>query len=138
MDGPWLYSLLLFAGHSRALVGAGCVDRQTLSRMARVCRQAIAPWGAPDAMVSDHAGVFVALSPGLQALDSRWAPMARGHPWQHLAAGGCSIQRRMLDAFVAGCADRELVYRRPAQLVQDDQCWGHGAHNRTDAQGRLS
>ena len=129
--------LLLFDGYSRALGGAGCFDRQNLSRVVPVCRQAMAQWGAPDIVVSDHAGVLLALSPCLQPLGLRWAPMARGHPWQNLAEGGVSIQRRMLDAYVAGCTDRARVYRQPAPCVQDDQLWGHWAHKRTDTQGRL-
>ena len=137
IDGHWLYSILLFDGYSRALVGAGCFDRQNLSRVVQVCRQAIAQWGAPDAVVSDNAGVFLALSPCLQQLGIRWAPIARGHPWQNLAEGGFSIQRRMLDAYVAGCTDRETVYRQHAQFVQDYQFWGHWAHKRTDDQGRI-
>lgn len=56
IDGHWLYSILLFDGDSRAIVGAGCFDRQNLARVVQVCRQAIAQWGAPDAMVSDNAG----------------------------------------------------------------------------------
>ena len=137
IDGHWLYSILLFDGYSRALVGAGCFDRQNLSRVVQVCRQAIAQWGAPDAVVSDNAGVFLALSPCLQQLGIRWAPIARGHPWQNLAEGGFSIQRRMLDAYVAGCTDRALVYRQHAQFVQDYQFWGHWAHKRSNAQGRI-
>jgi transposase InsO family protein len=136
IDGHWLYSILLFDGYSRATVGAGCFDRQNLSRVVQVCRQAIAHWGAPDAMVSDNAGVFLALSPSLQQLGIRWIPTARGHPWQNLAEGGFVTQRRMLDAYVAGNTDRELVYRQPAQCVQDYQFWGHWAHKRTDARGR--
>jgi transposase len=58
IEGHWLYSILLFDGYSRALVGAGCFDRQNLSRVVQVCRQAIARWGTPDAIVSDHAGYF--------------------------------------------------------------------------------
>jgi transposase len=135
--GRWLYSILLFDGYSRALVGAGCFDRQNLSRVVQVCRQAITQWGAPDIVVSDNAGVFVALSPCLQQLGIRWAPIARGHPWQNLAEGGFSIQRRMLDAYIAGCADRESVYRQHAQFVHDYQFWGHWAHKRTDAHGRI-
>jgi transposase len=137
IDGHWLYSILLFDGYSRALVGAGCFDRQNLSRVVQVCRQAIAQWGAPDAIVSDNAGVFLALSPCLQQLGIRWAPIKRGHPWQNLAEGGFSVQRRMLDAYVTGCTDREAVYRQHAQFVQDYQFWGHWAHKRKDAQGRL-
>jgi hypothetical protein len=102
-----------------------------------VCRQAIAQWGAPDAIVSDNAGVFLALSPCLQQLGIRWAPIARGYPWQNLAEGGFSIQRRMLDAYVAGCTNRESVYRQHAQFVRDYQFWGHWAHKRQDDQGRL-
>lgn len=78
--GCWLYSILLFDGYSRVLVGAGCFDRQNLSRVVQVCRQAIAQWGAPDAVVSDHAGVFLALSSCLQQLGIHWAPITRGHP----------------------------------------------------------
>jgi transposase len=137
IDGHWLYSILLFDGYSRALVGAGCFDRQNLSRVVQVCRQAIARWGAPDAVVSDNAGVFLALSPCLQQLGIQWFPIARGHPWQNLAEGGFAIQRRMLDAYVAGCTDRELVYRQHAQFVRDYQFWGHWAHKRTDGQGHI-
>jgi transposase len=137
IEGRWLYSILLFDGYSRAIVGAGCFDRQNLSRVVQVCRQAIAQWGAPDVMVSDNAGVFLALSPCLQQLGIRWAPLARGHPWQNLAEGGFAIQRRMLDAYVVGGTDRELVYRQHAQFVQDYQCWGHWVHKRTDVQGRI-
>jgi hypothetical protein len=118
-------------------VGAGCFDRQNLSRVVQVCRQAIAQWGAPDTIVSDNAGVFLALSSCLQQLGIRWALIARGHPWQNLAEGGFSIQRRMLDAYVAGCTDRETVYRQHAQFVQDYQFWGHWAHKRADTHGRL-
>jgi hypothetical protein len=88
-------------------------------------------------MVSDNAGVFLALSPCLQQLGIRWAPIARGHPWQNLAEGGFAIQRRMLDAYVMAATDRELVYRQHAQFVQDYQFWGHWVHKRTDAQGRI-
>jgi transposase InsO family protein len=137
IKGHWLYSILLFDGYSRAIVGAGCFDRQNLSRVVQVCRQAIAQWGAPDMMVSDNAGVFVALSPCLQPLGIRWDPIARGHPWQNLAEGGFAIQRRMLDAYVAGCTDRDSVYRQHAQFVQDYQFWGHWAHKRMEAQGRI-
>jgi transposase len=137
VDGHWLYRILLFDGYSRAIVGAGGFDRQNLSRVVQVCRQAIAPWGAPAAVVSDNAGGFLALSPCLQALHSRWEPSARGHPWQNLAEGGFSLQRRRLDADVAGCTDREAVYRQHAQFVQDYQFWGPWAHKRTDAEGRI-
>jgi hypothetical protein len=47
------------------------------------------------------------------------------------------IQRRMLDAYVAGCTGRESVYRQHAQFVQAYQFWGHWAHKRTEAQGRI-
>jgi hypothetical protein len=137
IEGQWLYSILLFDGYSRAIVGAGCFDRQNLARVVQVCRQAIAQWGAPGAMVNDNAGVFLALSPCLQQLGIRWSPIARGHPWQNLAEGGFAIQRRMLDAYVMGGTDRELVYRQHAQFVQDYQFWGHWAHKRTDAWGRI-
>jgi hypothetical protein len=118
-------------------VGAGCFDRQHLSRVVQVCRPAIARWGAPEAVVSDNAGVVLALSPCLQQLGIRWSPIARGQPWQNLAEGGFAIQRRMLEAYVAGCTDRAMVYRQQAQFVQDDQFWGHWAHKCTDAQGRI-
>jgi hypothetical protein len=54
IEGHWLYSILLFDGYSRTLVGAGCFDRQHLSRVVQLCRQAIAQWGPPDAVVSDN------------------------------------------------------------------------------------
>jgi hypothetical protein len=88
-------------------------------------------------VVSDHGAVFVALQPCLAQLAIQWAPITKGHPWQNLAEGGFSVQRRMLDAYVTGCTDRETVYRQHAQFVQDYQFWGHWAHKRKDAQGRV-
>jgi transposase InsO family protein len=137
IDGHWLYSILIFDGYSRALVGAGCLDRQNLSRLAHVFRQAITRWGAPDTVVSDHGAVFLALQPCLAQLDIQWSPITKGHPWQNLAEGGFSIQRRMLDAYLIGCTQRETVYNQHAQFVQDYQLWGHWAHKRQDARGRI-
>jgi transposase InsO family protein len=135
--GQWLQSILIFDGYSRAIVGAECVERQNLSRVVQVVRQALAQWGAPEEIVSDHAQVFVALSPCLDQLAIRWSPITRGHPWQNLAEGGFGVQRRMLDAYVVGCTERAQVYRQHAQFVRDYQFWGHWAHKRTDAQGRI-
>jgi transposase InsO family protein len=137
IDGRWLYNVLIFDGYSRAIVGAGCFDRQNFAQLVQVFRQAIAQWGAPETVVSDHGAVFVALQPCLTQLAIQWAPITKRHPWQNLAEGGFSIQRRMLVAYVARCTDRERVYRQHAQFVQDYQFWGYWAHKRQDAQGRV-
>ena len=137
IDGHWLYSILIFDGYSRAIVGAGWFDRQNLSRLAHVFRQAITPWGAPDTVVSDHGAVFLALQPCLAQLGIQWRPITKGHPWQNLAEGGFAIQRRMLDAYLIGCTQHETVYRQHAQFVQDYQFWGHWAHKRQDPRGRI-
>ena len=137
IEGQWLYSLLIFDGYSRAIVGAGCSERQNFSRVVQVFHQALTPWGAPQDVVSDHAQVFAALSPCLEPLDIHWSPLERGHPWQHLAEGGFAVQRRMLDAYVVGCTAHADVYRQHAPFVHDDQFWGHWAHTRPDAQGRV-
>ena len=135
--GHWLYSVLIFDGYSRAIVGAGCCERQNFSRIVQVFRQALTQWGAPEAVVSDHGAVFVALAPCLRQLDIQWAPTTKGHPWQNRAESGFAIQRRMLDAYVVGCTEREQVYQRHAQFVRDYQFWGHWAHKRREAQGRV-
>gem|GEM_PF-2361470 len=138
LAGQWLYSILIFDGYSRAIVGAGCCERQNFSRVLQVFRQALTQWGAPEAVVSDHGAVFVALAPCLRQLDIQWSPTTKGHPWQNRAESGFAIQRRMLDAYVVGCTEREQVYQRHAQFVQDYQFWGHWAHKRQDTQGRVS
>jgi hypothetical protein len=81
--------------------------------------------------------VFVALQPCLEQLAIQWAPITKGHPWQNLAESGFAVQRRMLDAYVVGCTERTMVYRQHAQFVHDYQFWGHWAHKRRDAQGRV-
>jgi transposase InsO family protein len=135
--GQWLYSVLIFDGYSRAIVGAGCCERQNFSRILHVFRHALTQWGAPEAVVSDHGAVFVALAPCLRQLDIEWSPTTKGHPWQNRAESGFAIQRRMLDAYVVGCTEREQVYQRHAQFVRDYQFWGHWAHKRRDVQGRV-
>ena|SRR5215813_2604612 len=107
--GQWLYSILIFDGYRRAIVGAGCCERQNLSRVLQVFRDALPQWGAPEAVVSAHGAVFVAFAPCLRQLDIQWAPTTKGHPWQNRAESGLAIQRRMLDAYVVGCTEREQV-----------------------------
>jgi len=133
----WTYSILVFDGFSRAIVGEGCFDRQNFARVVQVFREAVATWGAPQEVVSDHAGVFVALEPCLKKLGIGWAPIQKRHPWQNLAETGFSIQRRMLDAYVQGCSTKEEVYRQHAQFVKDYMFWGHWAHKRRDDWGHL-
>ena len=99
--------MLIFDGYSRAIVGAGCFERQNFSRVLQVFRHAFTQWGAPEAVVSDHGAVFVALAPCLRQLEIQWAPTTKGHPWQNRAESGFAIQRRMLDAYVVGCTERE-------------------------------
>ena len=135
--GQWLYSVLIFDGYSRAIVGAGCCERQNLARVLQVFRQALMQWSAPEAVVSDHGAVFVALTPCLRQLNIQWSLTTKEHPWQNRAESGCAIQRHMLDAYVVGCTEREQVYRQHAQFVRDDQFWGHWAHQRYDAHGRI-
>jgi hypothetical protein len=137
IDGQWLDSMLIFDGYSRAIVGAGCFDRQHRSWLSHVCRQASARWGAPDTVVSEHGAVCLAWRPCRAPLGIQWRPTTKGHPWQHLAESGVAVQRRRLDADVLGCTERTLVSQQHAPVVPDDQCWGHGAHTRQDAQGRI-
>lgn len=59
----WLYSVLIFDGYSRAIVGAGCFERQNLACVLHVFRHALTRWGAPSAVVSDHTAVFRTLDP---------------------------------------------------------------------------
>lgn len=60
IEGQGLSSILIFDGDRRAIVGAGCFERQNLSRLLHVFRQALSRWGAPQAVVSDHAAVCTA------------------------------------------------------------------------------
>jgi hypothetical protein len=53
---------------------------KNLSRVVQVCRPALVQWGAPEAVVSDRTGVFLALNPCRQQLGIRWSPMPRGTP----------------------------------------------------------
>ncbi len=110
-------------------------DRQNRSRLSQVFRQAIAQWGTPECLVSDYGAVFVPLHSCLAQLAIQWAPISKGHPWQNLAESGVAVQRRLLDAYVVGCGERERVYQPPAPFVADDQFWGRWAHQRTAARG---
>ena len=44
-EGQWLYSILIFDGYSRAIVGAGCSERQNFSRVVQVFHQSLVQWG---------------------------------------------------------------------------------------------
>ena len=84
----------------------------------------------PHSTSSNRGGIYAELA--CQISDKPPIPelcrMMRPHPYS-----------RSTDtpAYVVGCTERPMVYRQHAQFVHDYQFWGHWAHTRRDAQGRV-
>jgi transposase InsO family protein len=80
IGGHWLYSILCVTAIAEPSWAPAVSTAKNLSRVVQVCRPALVQWGAPEAVVSDRTGVFLALNPCRQQLGIRWSPMPRGTP----------------------------------------------------------
>jgi hypothetical protein len=138
MAGPWRSRGRSLDGSSRALGGAGCFARPKLARVLHGLRQALAPWGAPEAGVRDQGAVLLAFAPCLRPRARPWSPSTPEPPWPKRAASGLAIQRRLRAASVVGGPAREPGEAPQAPWVPDAPLGGPWAHQPQDAPGRVS
>ena len=98
--GPFrVYSVTILDNYSRAILASGLSRTQDLSAFLLILYMAVAQHGAPEALVTDSGGVFLAKQAQriYAALGIRKEEIERRQPWQSYIETAFGVQRRMAD-----------------------------------------
>lgn len=137
--GKPLYIISILDNYSRALLASLPSPRQDLTAYLVVLRAALLVHGAPETLVSDSGGIFLARQAQAiyRALGIEKREIARGQPWQNYVETHCNILRRMADHGFAQAADWGAFRAVHERFCGDYNAQAHFAHRaRTD--GRRS
>ncbi len=94
-----VYAITLLDNYSRAIVASGLSRTQDLSAFLMVLYMGVQQHGAPEVLVTDSGGVFLAKEARriYAALGIRKEEIARRQPWQSYIEAAFGVQRRMAD-----------------------------------------
>jgi putative transposase len=125
-----VYSITLLDNYSRAIIASGLSRTQDLSAFLMVFYMGVREHGAPEALVTDHGGVFLAKEAQriYAALGIQKREIDRKQPWQSYIETAFGVQRRMADwAFAQATSWPELLAVHD-QWVADYNYQDHFAH----------
>ncbi len=125
-----VYSITLLDNYSRAIIASGLSRTQDLSAFLMVFYMGVQLHGAPEALVTDNGGVFLAKEAQriYHALGIEKREIDRKQPWQSYIETAFGVQRRMADwAFARATSWPELLAVHD-QWVADYNYQDHFAH----------
>jgi hypothetical protein len=116
--------------YSRAMLASLLSPRQDLTAYLVVLRVAIERYGAPEVLVSDSGGVFLATQAkriyAALGIDKR--EIERGQPWQNYIEANFGTMRRMADYHLARATSWTELHAVHAQFFKDYNEQAHWAH----------
>jgi len=129
-----VYCISVLDNYSRAILASGLSRTQDLTAYLLVLYMAIHQHGAPDVLVSDSGGVFLAKQAQriYAALGVRKEEIARRQPWQNYIETTFNVQRRMADWDFARAATWTDLLAAHDQWVADYNYQDHWAHRKRD------
>jgi hypothetical protein len=137
-DKP-VYVLSVLENSSRAMLASLLSPRQDLTAYLVVLRAAIAQHGAPETLVSDSGGIFLATQAKAiyAALGINKREIERGKPWQNYIEAAFGIQRRLADYHFARATTWPALHAVHDRFFADYNQQTHWAH-RERAEGKRS
>jgi Integrase core domain/Homeodomain-like domain len=86
LEGHWVYSLCMLEGYSRKILAGMASAHQDLTAVLQLLFAALAEYGCPEMIISDHGAVFRADDYGriLRALEIEPTYIELRKPWQNL------------------------------------------------------
>ena len=128
-DGK-IYVISVLENYSRAILASALSLRQDLSAYLMVLYAAIRQHGAPEALVSDSGGIFLARQAKqiYAALGIRKEEIARRQPWQSLIETNFGVQARMADwdfSRATTWAELLTVHEQWVANFNDQVHWAH-------------
>ena len=132
LDGGKIYVISILENYSRAILASALSRRQDLSAYLMVLYAAIRQHGAPEALVSDSGGIFLAKQAKLiyAALGIRKEEIERRQPWQSLIEANFGVQSRMADWDFAKATTWAELLAVHEQWVANFNYQVHWAHQR--------
>lgn len=125
-----VYCISVLENYSRAILASGLSRSQDLTAYLMILFMAIRQHGAPEALVSDRGGVFLAKQAQAiyAALGIRKAEIDRRQPWQSYIETNFNVQRRLADYHFAQATTWEELLAAHDRWVADFNRQDHGGH----------
>ena len=130
-----VYVITVLENFSRALLASLLSPRQDLTAYLVVLREAIQRFGAPETLVSDSGGVFLATQAQAiyRALGIEKREIDRGRPWQNYSEANFGTMRRRADHHFAQATTWPALHAVHARFFSEYNEQKHFAHEqRTD------
>jgi len=128
-DKP-MYVVAVLENFSRAMLASLLTPRQDLTAYLVVLRAALREHGAPEVLVSDSGGVFLATQARriYAALGIEKREIERGQPWQNYIETQFNVMRRMADHHFARATSWAELHAVHERFVRDYNEQAHWAH----------
>jgi putative transposase len=130
LDDAKVYVISILENYSRAILASGLSRTQDLSAFLMVLYAAIRQHGAPEALVSDSGGIFLATQARAiyRALGITKRQIARRQSWQSYIETAFNIQRRMADWHFSQASTWAELLEAHDRWVADYNYQVHWAH----------
>ena len=130
LDGGWVYSLCILEGYSRKILAGMASAHQDLPAVLQLLFAALAEYGCPEMIVSDHGGVFRAADYRtlLRALEIAPKYIEQGKPWQNLIEAQFKVQLRLADFQFEHAETLEEMQALHAAFIETFNTTRHWAH----------
>ncbi len=134
-----VYCISILENYSRAILASGLSRTQDLTAFLIVLFAAVRQHGAPEALVSDSGGIFLAKEAKriYRALKIKKGQIDRGRAWQSYIETTFNIQRRMADWHFAQATSWQELREAHDRWVADYNYQVHWAHRERE-DGRRS
>ena len=130
LDAGWVYSICLLEGHSRKILAGMASAHQDLTAVLQLLFAALAEYGCPEMIISDHGAVFRAedYQTILRALDIEPTYIEQGKPWQNLIETQFKVQLRLADFKFEHAETLEEMQALHAAFIDTFNTTRHWAH----------
>lgn len=130
LEAGWIYSLCLLEGYSRKIVAGMASAHQDLTAVLQLLFVALAEYGCPEMIISDHGAVFQAhdYTAILRALEIDPKYIELRKPWQNLIEAQFKVQLRLADFKFEHAQTLEEIQTLHAAFIETFNTTRHWAH----------
>jgi transposase InsO family protein/transposase len=134
LDGGWVYSLCMLEGYSRKILAGMASPHQDLTAVLQLLFAALAEYGCPAMVISDHGAVFRAhdYTEILRALEIEPTYIELRKPWQNLIEAQFKVQLRLADFKFEHAQTLEEIQALHAAFIETFNTTRHWAHQHRD------
>jgi putative transposase len=134
LGGGMIYCISILEGYSRAILASVVTRRQNFEEYVAVLYAAVRKHGCPEALVSDHGGVFRdhRAMQIYSALGIEKKEIEKRQSWQNLIESAFNVQRRMGDWYFETAKSWDDLVAAHKKWVLDYNYQRHMAHEKRE------